>query len=428
MNDSDSNGGAGRKRPSARRAGADAVSPAQQSAATEAAGVGKPAPAAPATASHERRRTGARAARAAAPSAAAMAAEAAAGDAAASDAAQAELRDMERSIDALLGDVRHVDGDEEARKRAADAIAHIATRLAAGRDPEPGHEHAVGQKARQYLSPDFYLQRLAERGMRHRSDRVDDFGYDPSYDARVRPFFELMSSKYFRTQVDGIEHVPSSGRVLLVCNHSGSLPWDGVMLRTALQLHHPARRELRWLVEDFVFHAPFLGAFINRIGAVRACQENAERLLRDEQLLAVFPEGQKGIEKGYTHRYKLQRFGRGGYIKLALRTGTPIVPVAVVGAEETYPLLYKVKAFSKALGMPYIPVTPTFPWLGPLGAAPLPSRWRIAFGKPVTELSKHGPDAANDDILVGELNERVRTDVQRLVDDARALRGKRAYL
>ncbi|HEX7477328.1 MAG TPA: lysophospholipid acyltransferase family protein [Polyangiales bacterium] len=335
---------------------------------------------------------------------------------------------MERDIDALLGDVRHADGDEQARKRAAEAISTIATRLAAGREADAAGEHNVAQVARQYLSTDYYLQRWAERGLRHRSDRVDDFGFDPTYEARVRPFFELMCSKYFRTEVEGVQNVPSDGRALLVCNHSGSLPWDGVMLRTALQLHHPAQRQLRWLVEDFVFHAPFLGAFINRIGAVRACQENAERLLRDEQLLAVFPEGQKGIEKRYTQRYKLQRFGRGGYIKLALRTGAPVIPVAVVGAEETYPLLYKVKAFSKALGMPYIPVTPTFPWLGPLGAAPLPSRWRIVFGEPITELSQHAPEAAGDDILVGELNERVRTEVQRLVDGARERRGRRAYL
>jgi 1-acyl-sn-glycerol-3-phosphate acyltransferase len=261
-----------------------------------------------------------------------------------------------------------------------------------------------------------------------RSDQVDDFGLDPAYEASVRPIFEKLCNDYFRTQVDGMHYVPGHGRAILVGNHSGALPWDGIMLRTALRLHHASRRDLRWLVEDHVFHAPFLGTFVNRIGAVRACQENAERLLERETLLAVFPEGIKGIAKPYTERYKLQRFGRGGYVRLALRTGAPVIPVAIVGAEEANPLLYKVNAFAKTVGLPFIPVTPTFPWLGPLGIAPLPSKWRIAFGPPIREIARHGADAANDEVLVHELNECVRASVRSLLDDALRRRGENVYV
>jgi len=290
----------------------------------------------------------------------------------------------------------------------------LAARLAAADTQPPEHSSL--------------LQRLTRFRMRNRSDQVDDFGLDPAYEASVRPFFEKVCNDYFRTQVDGMHHVPSHGRALLVGNHSGALPWDGIMLRTAMRLHHASRRELRWLVEDHVFHAPFLGPFVNRIGAVRACQENAERLLQRESLLAVFPEGIKGIAKPYGERYKLQRFGRGGYVRLALRTGAPVIPVAIVGAEDAYPLLYKFNAFSKSVGLPFIPVTPTFPWLGPLGIAPLPSRWRIAFGPPIREIARHDPEAANDESLVHELNECVRASVRGLLDDALRRRGENVYV
>lgn len=292
--------------------------------------------------------------------------------------------------------------------------ASLATRLAEG-DTEPP-EHGS------------FLQRLARFRFLKRSDQVDDFGLDAAYEESVRPIFEKLCTDYFRTQVDGMHYVPGHGRAILVGNHSGALPWDGIMLRTALRLHHSSRRDLRWLVEDHVFHAPFLGTFVNRIGAVRACQENAERLLERESLVAVFPEGIKGIAKSYADRYKLQRFGRGGYVRLALRTGTPVIPVAIVGAEEANPLLYKVSAFAKTVGLPFIPVTPTFPWLGPLGIAPLPSRWRIAFGPPIREIARHDAEAANDDVLVHELNECVRASVRSLLDDALRRRGENVYV
>jgi 1-acyl-sn-glycerol-3-phosphate acyltransferase len=189
------------------------------------------------------------------------------------------------------------------------------------------------------------------------------------------------------------------------------------MLKTAVKREHPRQRDLRWLTEDIIFHFPFLGAFSNRIGAVRACQENAERLLRQEALVAVFPEGLKGIGKLYKDRYRLQRFGRGGFIKLSLRTGTPVIPVAVVGAEETNPMLARIERVSTALGLPYIPVTPTFPALGPLGLLPAPTKWKILFGE-VVRFDEYGPEAAEDEILVGRLAERVRGAIQSMLDHA----------
>ena len=287
----------------------------------------------------------------------------------------------------------------------------------AGAVPPP--PESVFDTARELLSSDFYLRKWGRLAMRGRSEEVDDFGFDPIYDAKIQPLLDFLYTKYFRVETSGISSVPTSGRCVLVANHSGTLPLDGVMLKAAVKREQAAGagRDLRWLTEDFIYHMPFLGGAMNRLGAVRACQENAERLLAKESLVAVFPEGVKGIGKLFANRYRLQRFGRGGFIKLCLRTGTPIVPVAVLGAEETNPLLFKIEHLSKALGIPYLPVTPTFPLLGPLGLLPAPTKWRIQFGEPL-DLSSHGPEAADDEILVGKLAERVRAAIQGMLDRA----------
>lgn len=245
--------------------------------------------------------------------------------------------------------------------------------------------------------------------------RVDDYGCDMEYLEKLWPFAKWVHDVYFRVESRGIEHVPDDGRVLLVANHSGTLPYDGAMVVTAVRERHPARRLVRPLIEDFVYHFPYLGMFMARVGAVRACQENAERLLNGDQPVLVFPEGVKGIGKLFRKRYQLQRFGRGGAVKLALRTGSPIIPVGIVGAEESMPLLSKVGWLARPLGLPYIPVTPTLPLLGPLGALPYPTKWYIDFG-PLIDLSEYGPDAVKDRVLVNRLNEHVRAEVQQLVD------------
>jgi 1-acyl-sn-glycerol-3-phosphate acyltransferase len=284
-----------------------------------------------------------------------------------------------------------------------------------GVEPVRERSETIASASEDLSQSPYFEKQWGREARRSRDEEVDDFGLDPAYEERIRPVSEFLLRRYFRTKIDGIKNVPANGRCLLVSNHSGTLPLDGLMLRTALRLEHPSARELRWLAEDFLFYLPFAGVFMNRVGAVRACQENAERLLEKELLVAAFPEGAQGIKKLYRDRYRLQRFGRGGYIRLALRMQAPLVPCAIIGAEETNPLLYRVEYLAGLVGLPYIPVTPTFPLLGPLGLLPAPSRWRIRFGEPVS-LEGHGPEAADDHVLVGRLSERVRATIQAMLE------------
>lgn len=270
---------------------------------------------------------------------------------------------------------------------------------------------------RRRLPLEFVWKRYRRFAMRDRSDMVDDFGRDPVYAVRVQPALDFLYKHYFRVEVSGIENVPDTGRALLVANHSGVLPYDGAMVMHAMHREHPARRDVRPLIEDFVFHFPYLGTFINRIGGVRACQANAERLLARDQGIVVFPEGVKGMGKLYKQRYQLQRFGRGGFVKLALRTRSPIIPVAIVGAEEAHPMLAKITWLTQSAGVPYVPITPTFPLLGPMGLMPLPSKWWIRFGAPIDIPGDYGPEAASDRLLVNELAESVRSCIQGMVDE-----------
>jgi len=252
------------------------------------------------------------------------------------------------------------------------------------------------------------------------ADRVDDFGYDADFHARVTPLLRLLYESWWRVELSGVEHVPPAERVILVANHSGGIfPYDGFMIAEALGAPHASGlRQARPLVEDFVYHAPFLGPLLASLGAVRASASNAERLLRREQAIVVFPEGAKGLGKHYRERYRLQRFARGGFVALALRTGSPIVPVAVIGAEEIHPVLAKWQLPARMLGLPYFPLTATFPWLGLLGLVPLPTKWRIVFGAPIDVAAEHGRDAHADALLVNRLKEQIRERIQRMIVDA----------
>ena len=180
-------------------------------------------------------------------------------------------------------------------------------------------------------------------------------------------------------QVEGATACPAHGRALLTANHAGILPWDATMISMALLREHPLPRYPRFLVLNWAFDLPWISAAMRKVGGVVASPFNALRLLEQDHLVAVFPEGVKGTGKPYSERYRVQRFGRGGFVEIALRSGAPIVPVAVVGSEEIYPKLAELPALARLIGAPYFPVTPTFPWLGPLGAVPLPSKWRIEF-------------------------------------------------
>jgi 1-acyl-sn-glycerol-3-phosphate acyltransferase len=241
---------------------------------------------------------------------------------------------------------------------------------------------------------------------------VDEFGFDEELTEHVllaafRPLYE----HYFRVEARGLEHVPSEGGALVVANHSGTIPLDSVMTQIALLDHHPAHRHLRMLGADLVFQTPFVSELARKSGTTLACNADAERLLHRGEVVGVWPEGFKGIGKPFSERYKLQRFGRGGFVSAALRAQVPIVPCSIVGAEEIYPILGNMKTLARLLGLPYVPVTPTFPLLGPLGAIPLPSKWIIEFGEPIPT-DEFGLGAADDPMLVFNLTDQVRETIQ----------------
>jgi 1-acyl-sn-glycerol-3-phosphate acyltransferase len=239
----------------------------------------------------------------------------------------------------------------------------------------------------------------------------DEWGFDQDFADLVEPFFGFLYDRWWRVKATGVHNVPAHGRALLAANHAGILPWDATMISVALLREHPLPRHPRFLVLDWAFDLPWVSTFMRKVGGVVASPYNALKLLEQDRLVAVFPEGVKGSGKPYSERYRLRRFGRGGFVEIALRAGAPIVPVAVVGSEEIYPKLGDVPPLARLIGAPFFPVTPTFPWLGPLGAIPLPSRWRIEFCAPI-ETASYGPDAAADRGAVLELTERVRDTVQ----------------
>ncbi|MBI4411395.1 MAG: acyltransferase family protein [Deltaproteobacteria bacterium] len=266
------------------------------------------------------------------------------------------------------------------------------------------------------LSLDFYKTVLGRLGSAEYEEEVDPFGMDRRLVEKIKPLFDFLYHKYWRISVTGINNIPDEGKALIVANHSGTVPYDGAMIKTSILNEHPRRKDARFLVEDFVYHMPILGTFMYRIGGVRACPENAELLLNAGHLVIVFPEGVKGIGKLYRERYKLQRFGRGGFIKLCMKTNAPLIPVGVVGAEEIHPIMMKSNILAKTIGVPYIPITPTFPLLGLLGCIPLPSKWSIHFGEPI-RFDSYGPKAMDDELLIHKLSEKVRMNIQEIIFD-----------
>ncbi len=278
-----------------------------------------------------------------------------------------------------------------------------------------------------YLSPDFWRgvgmligyqikEQSAFIERRLQGDyAIDPYGMDLEIIDIVRPFLTFMYRTWWRTTTEGIAHVPASGRALLVANHSGVLPWDGAMLATAVYEEHPSARIVRNLFLHWFSTLPFVAPLLADLGQVSGSPENAINLLENDELVCVFPEGVKGIGKLFRQRYRLARFGRGGFVQAALRTGAPLVPVTIIGAEEIYPLIANAKPIAQMLGMPYFPVTPFFPWLGPLGAIPLPTHWNISFGPPIST-QEYGPDAADDPLIVFMLAEQVRSRIQETLD------------
>ena len=241
---------------------------------------------------------------------------------------------------------------------------------------------------------------------------VDDFGFDKDFTTHtVFPVLRLLKEKWFRIEVRGIENIPDEGGALVVSNHSGTVAIDSVMTQLALHDAHPKGRFLRMLGADLVFQLPVVGDIARKTGSTLAANADANRLLREGELVGVWPEGFKGVGKPFRERYKLQRFGRGGFVSTAIRAEVPIIPCSVVGAEEVYPMIGNMKTLARLVGAPYAPITPFFPLLGPLGLIPLPSKWIIEFGPPIDTASL-GPSAADDPMLLFEFTDQVRETIQ----------------
>jgi 1-acyl-sn-glycerol-3-phosphate acyltransferase len=273
-----------------------------------------------------------------------------------------------------------------------------------------------GWRRRLAAATDFARRRLAGDFV------VDEFGFDPDLNSTfLMPAALALYRNWFRVQARGLANVPTSGGALIVANHSGVLPLDAIMLQAGVFGEHPAKRNVRLLGAALVYTIPVLASLARRSGHTRADPAQARRLLSDGELVGVFPEGFKGIGKPFSERYRLQRFGRGGFARTALQTGVPIIPCAIVGAEEIYPMLGNSQAVADRLRLPYFPLTPLFPWLGPLGAVPLPSRWIIEFCEPIPTCRP--PATEPDDDQIARLAEGVRDTIQAKLDELVIARG-----
>jgi 1-acyl-sn-glycerol-3-phosphate acyltransferase len=310
--------------------------------------------------------------------------------------------------------LRAVTEADAAEAAAAAAMASESTgSIVPGGIPLDEIVLAIVQAAQRVLGSD-WESRLATfiAAVRRRLSgdfEVDEFGFDAQISEVMTGAIEPLAEKWFRLEVRGIENIPAEGGALLVANHSGTIPIDAIV--TSYAVHKYSGRNLRPLGADLVFALPFVGQIARKAGATLACTADAERLLTTGELAGVWPEGFKGIGKPYAERYKLQRFGRGGFVSSAMRAGVPIVPVSIVGAEEIYPLVGNVPSLARLLGLPYLPITPFFPLLGPLGLIPLPSKWIIEFGEPV-RTDAYEPEAADDPMLLFNVTDQVRETIQ----------------
>ena len=240
---------------------------------------------------------------------------------------------------------------------------------------------------------------------------VEESGFDPHLThAVLLPMLRVLYQSWFRVEVTGVQNLPATGAALVVANHAGVLPLDGLMTSVAVHDEHPAHRDLHLLAADLVFDLPVVGPTARKAGHTPASPTEAHRLLRAGDLVAVFPEGFKGLGKPYGDRYKLQRFGRGGFVASALRARAPIVPCSIVGSEDTYPMIANATPLAKLLGLPYFPITPLFPLAGPLGLLPLPTKWHIEFGTPI-DTTGYPDSAAEDPMVTFDLTDQVRETI-----------------
>ena len=338
-------------------------------------------------------------------------------------------------VDALTGEVDPLDTWLAALDRLSatgEAIVpvrpHLANSSAAAAAPEaqpspivepraPDVESPLPQSALARLVGEEANQKLAS--MLGRIDGWDRFGLSRSALAQAFPFFYALYKLYFRVQSTDHEKIPNTGPIVLAANHGGLLPFDGAMGVLDVLLHTEPPRLPRAIVERWAGTLPFVNVFFARVGQVVGTHENFARLLGEGEAVLVFPEGVEGIRKPITQRYRLQHF-HVGFVVHALRARAPIVPMAILGSDDQAPILFDVKPLARLLGLPAAPITPTFPWFGPLGLLPYPVRYRIVYGEPLRFHERFDPEAAHDPGLVRALANQVRRAIQALVDKNRA--------
>jgi 1-acyl-sn-glycerol-3-phosphate acyltransferase len=268
---------------------------------------------------------------------------------------------------------------------------------------------------------DLERRRIDEAQPSLNSAGFDDFGLDPQTLKAAVAVTRWIYTDYFRVRTHGLTNLPA-GRVLLISNHGGQIPIDGLLIGMSLLLEARPARVVRGMIERWVPGVPFVSSFFSRVGQTVGDVRNCRELLENDQAVLVFPEGVRGSGKTIFRKYQLQRFGT-GFIRLALETGTPIIPVAVVGCEEAYPSILNLKPLAKLFGAPYLPVTPLFPFLGPIGALPLPTQVSISFGEPFVPLG----DADGPEADIAAQAELVKQRIQSMLDERVAERGTRWF-
>jgi len=280
---------------------------------------------------------------------------------------------------------------------------------------------AISDEIKAETSPDQLPERRPAEAMRdllpaiEPDRRLNDWGRSERIEGVIdQTLYEFFYRYWFRVEVEGIENVPADGGALLVSNHSGALPPDAAMIAKAIREEHANPRPLYLTVEHFFKGYPGFSMLIPKIGGVAAHPANVHRLLFDErELVLVFPEGRKGTEKLYKDRYRLRRFGRGGFVEAAMRAEAKLVPICVVGAEEAQPIFAHLSALQKLTGLIYFPITPTFPWAGPLGMLGyLPAKFKIRFLESIDTVELGGAEAVHDKALVQTVSLEIRARIQ----------------
>ena len=254
------------------------------------------------------------------------------------------------------------------------------------------------------------LQTVIDENLSQIPNELNEYGYDaygmsPFWMRRVLMPFALLYRYYFRVEVAGIENLPE-GRVIVIANHAGQLPFDAAMLGLALLMEAKPTRIARGMGEYWIPQLPWVSVVAARTGTLVGTPQNCIHMLENGECVLAFPEGVRGMNKLFSQRYQLQRFGT-GFMRLALETDTPIVPVAIVGSEEQHPSFANLEGVARMFGAPALPITPTFPWLGPLGLLPLPVKYHIYFGEPLRFDGEASDEDANIDAKVDEVKAKI---------------------